>query len=94
MSIDPDFLRLLACPATRQPLRQASAEQLQRLNAAIQQGSVTNRGGSRVERPVQDGLVADDGSVLYPIQDGIPILLTAEGMSLPAAATASHAEQA
>lgn len=81
--IDPEFLRLLVCPATRQPLRLASAEELAACNAAIAAGGVTNRGGTAVSAPLQAGLVPVDASVLYPLVDGIPILLTAEAVPVP-----------
>lgn len=80
--IDKSFLALLVCPSSRQPLREATAAELAALNAAIQKGAATNRGGAAVTSPVAAGLVPADGSVLYPIQDGIPILLTSEAIPL------------
>lgn len=91
MTLEPEFLQLLACPATRQPLRLATADELAQINAAIAGGSATNRGGVRVERPLQQGLVTRDATLIYPIQDDIPILLTAEGLPMSAAATADPA---
>lgn len=80
--IDPDFLRMLVCPGSRQPLREATAAEIASINRAIAAGGVANRGGSPVVNPVQAGLVPADGSVLYPIVDGIPILLTGEAVPL------------
>ena len=73
--IDPGFLRLLVCPSTREPLREASAAELAALNARIAAGAVQNRGGSAVAGRVASGLVPQSGTVLYPFQDCIPILL-------------------
>jgi uncharacterized protein YbaR (Trm112 family) len=86
--IDPEFLRLLVCPASRVPLRLATAAELAACNRAIAEGAVVNRGGSPVASALQGGLVPVDGGVLYPIVDGIPILLTTEAVPLPGAAKA------
>lgn len=83
--IDPGFLRLLVCPSTREPLREATAAEVAAVNAAIQKGGVQNRGGTARTAAVTGGLVPASGNVLYPIQDGIPILLSAEAIPLRAA---------
>ncbi len=83
--IAPDFLALLVCPATRQPLRQATAPELAAVNAAIAAGTARNRGGAAVDAPLQEGLVTADGTFVYPVRDGIPILLSAEALPLQTA---------
>jgi len=80
--IDPDFLRMLVCPTSKQPLRTATAAELDRVNAAIQKGALQNRGGARVTAPWHEALATADGAWLYPIQESIPILLTSEAISL------------
>ncbi|MBX3464926.1 MAG: hypothetical protein KF830_17295 [Planctomycetes bacterium] len=76
-------MRLLVCPSTREPLREATAAELAALNAAIAAGGVRNRSGAQVSAPVTAGLVPQSGAALYPIQDDIPILLTGEAIPLP-----------
>jgi uncharacterized protein YbaR (Trm112 family) len=76
--IDDPFLAMLVCPSTRKPLRHATAAELAALNAAIARGGVKNRGGAELASPWAGALATTDGAWLYPIQDGIPILLTSE----------------
>lgn len=82
MNIDPQLLEVLQCPATRRPLRVADAELICRVNAAIAAGSIQNAAGERLTRPLEGGLLRDDGAVLYPILDDIPSLLADEGIPL------------
>ena len=82
MPIDPEFLSILVCPRTRKPLRMASAGELQRVNAAIQAGSARNWGGTAPKDALEEGLVPDGEPVVYPVQQGIPILLIQEAIKL------------
>lgn len=80
--IDTDFLRLLVCPASRQPLRHATASELARVAAGIAAGTLRNRGGGVPAGTWTEALVTADGAWLYPVQDGIPILLSSEAVPL------------
>jgi uncharacterized protein YbaR (Trm112 family) len=80
--VDQSLLDILVCPETKQPLRVADAVLLERLNASVRQGRITNRGGQAVSTPVEAGLVRQDGAVLYPIRDDIPIMLIDESIPL------------
>lgn len=82
--VDQSLLDILVCPETKQPLSVADAALLDRLNAAIRQGGIRNRGGQAVSEPIDEGLVRKDGSVLYPVRDDIPIMLIDESIPLPA----------
>ena len=83
MTLDPALLDILVCPESRQPVAMADAGLLARLNAAIESGDAVNRGGDTVTDPVTDGLLREDGHVLYPIRDGIPIMLIDESIEVP-----------
>jgi uncharacterized protein YbaR (Trm112 family) len=37
-----------------------------------------------VETPLESGLVPEEGNVIYPVRDGIPVLLTQEAIPLKA----------
>jgi len=81
---DPDFLKMLRCPETRQQLTIADAAVLQSLNTRIAAGHVRNRGGGKVAQPCEAGLVREDGRYLYPIREAIPVMLIAESLPLDA----------
>ncbi len=80
--IDKDLLDILACPETHQPLAEAGSDLLDRVNALVEAGDCTNVGGDKVERPLEAGLVREDGKVVYPVRDAIPVLLIGEGIPL------------
>lgn len=80
--ISKELLEILACPETKTPVRLADAALLKRLNARIAEGSVLNRDGRPVTEPIVEGLVREDGAVLYPIREGIPIMLIGEAILL------------
>jgi uncharacterized protein YbaR (Trm112 family) len=82
VSVSPDLLEILVCPETKRPVAPASAEVIARLNEAIRAGKVRNRGGEPVTSEISEGLVRDDGLVLYPVDDGIPVMLIEESIEL------------
>ncbi len=83
--MDPDLLKMVLCPETRMPLREADAALVARLNEGIAGGRVKNRAGRLVETPLDGGLIREDGAVVYPVIDGIPVLLIDEAIPLEAA---------
>jgi uncharacterized protein len=86
----PDFLKILRCPDDRSTLVEADAGLLAALNRAVEQGRLRNRGGEIVERRLDGGLVRNDGDYLYPIIDGIPVLIVDEGIALAQIKDARH----
>ena len=83
--VDQDLLDLLVCPDTRQPVRHADADLLERLNQAIDAGTVTNRAGETVRDRLGSALVREDGALVYPIRDDIPIMLIDQAIPVPGA---------
>ncbi len=80
--VHPDLLDILVCPETRSPVRLADADLLANVNEAIGRGALQTRGGSPVRGELDAALVRDDGRLLYPIRDDIPVMLIDEAISL------------
>jgi uncharacterized protein YbaR (Trm112 family) len=82
MAIDKEFLELLACPDTKQPVAEASSDLVQRLNKAIAEHKLKNVQGTVIEEKLDGGLVREDKTILYPVREDIPIMLVEEGIPL------------
>jgi uncharacterized protein YbaR (Trm112 family) len=82
MAVHPELLEILVCPETKQPIALASADVLARINAEIDAGRLRNRGGETVTTRISEGLVREDGRILYPVDDGIPVMLIDESIEL------------
>ncbi|NIP61084.1 MAG: hypothetical protein GWM92_21735 [Gemmatimonadetes bacterium] len=80
--VDPELLEILVCPETKEPVRPADDELVARINRAVEEGSLVNRGGESVQEPIDGGLVREDGRILYPIRDDIPVMLIDEAIEL------------
>ncbi len=77
-----DLVEILVCPETKQPVRLATAPELASVNAKISAGTLRNRGGEAVKNPLVEALVREDGRILYPVDDGIPVMLVEESVEL------------
>jgi len=82
MSVSPELLEILVCPESKQPVSPAGADVLAKLNAEIEAGRLRNRGGEAVAQPITEGLIREDGKILYPVEDGIPVMLIEESIEL------------
>lgn len=82
MSVNPELLEILVCPETKQSVRLAPQELLDRLAREVQAGRLRTRGGDAVKHPILEGLLREDGQVLYPVDDGIPVMLIEESIQL------------
>jgi uncharacterized protein YbaR (Trm112 family) len=82
MPVSRELLEILVCPETRQPVAPAGADVLARVNEKVRAGTLRNRGGDKVEKEIAEGLVREDGRVLYPVDDGIPVMLIEESIEL------------
>lgn len=82
MALDKDLLAILCCPETKQAVTLADAVLIQRLNEAIKDRRLQNKGKQAVTEPVEAGLLRADAKILYPIRENIPVMLIEEGIPL------------
>lgn len=82
MPVAQDLLDILACPETKQPLTLASDDVIARINGEIEAGTLRTRGGDKLEKPITEGLVREDGKILYVVDDSIPVMLIEESIEL------------
>jgi len=80
--MDKRLLSILCCPVTHRGLHLAPADLLARVNEAISAGNLKNNDGQAVSGSLTEALITDDGKTLYPINDGIPVLLEGESVTL------------
>lgn len=80
--MDKKLLSILCCPVTHKGLSLARADLLNSVNAAIAAGKLVNHDGTRLAGELTEALVTDDGKTLYPVNDGIPVLLEGESVVL------------
>ena len=79
--MDKKLLTILCCPVTHRGLSVAKPDLLAKLNRAIGEGRVTNRDGAVLADSLGEALITDDGKILYPVTDGIPVLLEGESIN-------------
>jgi uncharacterized protein YbaR (Trm112 family) len=80
--VNPELLAILVCPETKQTLTPAGGDILERVNQAVEEGYLRNQGGDRVKDRIEEGLIREDGKVMYPVWDDIPVMLLDEAIRL------------
>lgn len=80
--ISNELVEILACPEDKSPVHRADDALLASLNAQIRKGELKTREGELVLDLLEEGLIRADGKVLYPVREGIPIMLISESISL------------
>lgn len=80
--MDKRLLTILRCPVTHKGLSVLKKDKLEKINAAIAEGRVETLDGVRLADPLAEALVTDDGKRVYPVADGIPVLLEGESISM------------
>jgi len=80
--MDKRLLTILRCPVSHKGLSVLKKDSLDRLNAAIENGELQNREGEKLAETLVEALVTDDGKRVYPVADGIPVLLEGAAISM------------
>jgi uncharacterized protein YbaR (Trm112 family) len=80
MAVDGKLLEILCCPVSKVPLSRLQRSRLDKLNQAIAGGAVQTVRGKSVSAPLQEALITEDGKVIYPVVDDIPLLLEEQGI--------------
>ena len=80
--MDKRLLSILCCPVTHKGLSLARPELLDKINAAISAGKLVNHDGTELSSSLAEALVTDDGKIMYPVNDGIPVLLESESVGM------------
>ena len=83
--MNKSLLTILRCPVTHKGLSVMRREALNDLNAAIESGDVQSRDGTAVTDKLAEALITDDGKLMYPVNDGIPVLLEGSAIVAPSA---------
>lgn len=73
--IDPNLLPLIQCPISGQALEIAAPDLLEAVNEKIAAGQARDRSDQRITDALEQGLVTQDGALLYPVRGGIPTLV-------------------
>ncbi len=80
--MDRTLLDILCCPVTRSPLELLPERELALLNERIAAQRIRNREDVVVAEPLAEALVTRSGKLVYPVRDGVPVLLEDQAMPL------------
>ena len=80
--MDKKLLTILRCPVSHKGLSLLKKDKLEKINAAIVEGNIATRDGVPLTEPLAEALVTDDGKRIYPVNDGIPVLLESESIHM------------
>ena len=81
MAVDGRLLEILCCPVTKVPVRRLAKDKLAVLNESVKQGEVRYLDGAPVDSELSEALITENGTSVYRVDDGIPIML--EEMGIP-----------
>jgi len=81
MPLDAELLALLRCPEDHSALTEASAAELDAINAKLSE--LKTQGGEPAQGPLSGALIRADRQRAYAVVDEIPNMLPEEGIVLP-----------
>ena len=80
--MDEKLLEIMCCPETHQRLAKADAELVDDLNKRIHAGTLVDRVDEKVAELIDGGLIREDGKILFPIRQDIPVMLIDQGIPI------------
>mgnify|MGYP001591626795 CR=1 FL=1 len=80
--MDKRLLTILRCPVSHKGLSVLKKDTLEQLNTAIENGELINREGEKLAETLAEALITDDGKRVYPVAEGIPVLLEGAAISM------------
>ena len=80
--MDEKLLEIMCCPETHQRLAKAGTELVDDLNKRIQAGTLVDRVDEKVAELIDGGLIREDGKILFPIRQDIPVMLIDHGIPI------------
>ncbi len=80
--MDKKLLEILVCPSTKQALSLLKTAELAVLNAHIDAGTLRNAREELIKTTCKEALLTKDRRTIYPVDDGIPVLLTDEAIAV------------
>ena len=72
---------ILRCPITKKGLRLLHYDEIIQINDRIGRGKLLHNNGTLVKAPIEAGFISLDGHNVYPVLDGIIILM--EDLAIP-----------
>ena len=78
--MDKKLLDIICCPLTKLSLELLDGDRLSRLNTAIKDGEIKNHAADQLAEDLKEALVTKDGRLVYPVRNGIPVLLEEESI--------------
>ncbi len=79
---DAKLLSILRCPIDRSQLEFASPEIILQLNSAIERGELRDQSDQKITLALESGLLAGEGSRIYPVRGEIPSLVPDEAINI------------
>ena len=80
--MDEKLLEIMCCPETHQRLAKAGTELVDDLNKRIQAGTLVDRVDEKAAELIDGGLIREDGKILFPIRQDIPVMLIDQGIPI------------
>ena len=80
---------VLRCPITKQGLRLLTAQEIALVNAGIEKGETVHNDGTPVRASIESGYISEAGEFIYPILEGIILLLA--NLAIPTAGQKENA---